>query len=264
MLALGCRPGRPRPAPASIPAALPDADELLASVVARRQALSGLRGIARIAYETGEERVAGRHAVVAAPPNRFRLEVLSPLGAVAVVTCDGAELAVWVRREHRTYRGPATPANVAAHTGVRVRVEDVVSMLLGLPPDRRPVAPPTLVSNDDAALIGVTADVTLDGEGAVGRQTIWFAADSRVPVASETTLAAGQVLHVDFADYRDVAGAPFPFTVEMRLDPDDRRVRVRYDGPTLGTSLDDALFSLPPRSGVEELRIDDYSETATE
>ena len=247
-----------------MPTALPTAGELLAGVTARRQALTSLRGIARIAYDTGEDRVAGRHAVVVAPPNRFRLEVLSPLGALAVVTCDGAELAVWVRREHRTYRGPATAASVAAYAGVSVRVEDVVSMLLGLPPERRPIAAPTLVRNDDADLIGVAADVALDGEGGAERQTIWFAADSRLPVASETMLASGQTLHVDFADYRSVAGAPFPFTVELRLDPGNRRVRVRYDAPTLGAPLDDALFSFPPRTGVEELWIDRYSGTATE
>ena len=249
MAAVGCRPPRPRPPRASI---LPAPDALLADIAARRRRITSLRGIAHISYESAQEKVGSRHAVVVAPPDRFRLEVLSPIGAVAVVTANGQELAVWVRREHRTYRGPATAASVGAYLGVPLRVADVVAVLAGLPPERRATAPAT-VAFDDAA--GVRVHVPIEG----GRQDIWYAGDSTLPVASETTLAgAGQVLRVEFSDYRTIAGVAVPLAIDMRLDPAERRVRVRYDPPTIDATIPDSVFTFPVQEKVEELRLDRY------
>jgi len=245
----GCRPGRPRP---MLPQTLPAADDLLATVAARRHALTSLRGLAHVSYERGDERGGSRHAVVVEAPDRFRLEVLSPLGALAVVTSDGGEFAVWVRREHRTYRGPATAESVAAYTGLPIGVADVAAVLLGLPPERRVTGRPVVVRDEDAGLIRVHTAI----EG--GRQEIWFAPDSLLPVASETTLAAAQVLRVGLADYRTIAGVAFPLDVSMRLVPDGGSVRVRYEAPTIGVAIAGDLFVFPPRPGVEEVQLDRY------
>jgi len=254
---VGCRPPRPRPA---LPAVLPTAEQLLGGIADRRRALTSLRAVARIAYESGAERAGARHAVVVRPPDHFHLEVLSPLGAVAVVVCDGTELAVWIRRDRRTYRGPATAASVAAYTGVPVSVPDVVSVLLGLPPERhavpperRPAPPPTVVRDVAAGLVRV--HTALDD----GTEDIWFAPDSLLPVASETSVAGGgQTLRVEFADYRSVDGIEVPLTIDMRLDGAGGRVRIRYEPPALGAAVADELFTFPPRPDVEELRLDAY------
>lgn len=245
----GCRPARPRPA---LPPTLPAADRLLATVATRRQAHTSLRGLAHISYERAEEREGSRHAVVVVPPDRFRLEVLSPLGAVAVVTCDGRELAVWVRRERRTYRGPATAASVEAYTGLPIGVADVASVLLGLPPERHMTGSPTVVRDEEVGLIRLRAPI----EG--GRQEIWFAPDSQLPVASETPLGAGRVLRVELTDYRTIDGVAFPLGIDMRLIPDGGRIRVRYEPPTIGAAIAEDLFAFPVRPGVEEARLDRY------
>lgn len=246
----GCRPGRPRP---PLPATLPSADELLARVAARRHVLTSVRGLARVSYERGEERGGSRHAVVVEAPDRFRLEVLSPLGALAVVTCDGAELAVWVRRESRIYRGPASAASVASYTGLPVAVGDVASVLLGLPPERRVTARPLVTRDEELHLIRLHA--TIDG----GWQDILFAPDSLLPVASETTLDAGRILHVGFADYRTIGGVELPLDVAMRLVPEGGSVRVRYESPTIGAAPGGDLFIFPPRPGAEEVRLEHYA-----
>jgi hypothetical protein len=250
MAAVGCRPGRPHPPRASI---LPAPDALLADIAARRRSITSLRGIAHISYESAEEKLGSRHAVVVAPPDRFRLEVLSPIGALAVVTANGQELAVWVRRERRTYRGPATAASVGAYLGVPLRVADVVAVLEGLPPERRATAPATIAFDNTAGLVRV--HVPIEG----GRQDTWYGSDSVLPVASETTLpGAGQVLRVEFSDYRTIAGVAVPLAIDMRLDPAARRVRVRYDAPTVDAVIPDSVFTFPVQEQVEELRLDRY------
>jgi outer membrane lipoprotein-sorting protein len=249
MAVAGCRPARPRPI---LPDTLPTASDLLATVAARRQAVTSVRGMARIAWERGEERIGARHVVVVAPPDRFRLEVLSPLGAVAVATCDGPELAVWVRREHRTYRGPATAESMAAYAGLPIDVADVAAVLVGLTPERRVTGHPTVARDDAAGLLRVSA--AFDG----GRQEIWFAPDSRLPVASETTLDPTRVLRVELDDYRTIAGVAFPLDVDARVLPDGGRVHVRWEPPTIGVTIADDLFIFPVRAGVDEVHLDQY------
>ena len=60
------------------------------------------------------------------------------------------------------------------------------------------------------------------------------------------------------ADYRPLAGVAFPYRVEMRAEPGDRLIRVRYTSPSLNDVIDDGLFVLAPLPGVKELAIEEY------
>jgi hypothetical protein len=51
----------------------------------------------------------------------------------------------------------------------------------------------------------------------------------------------------------------FPHAIDMRTDPGARVVRVRYASPSLNTEIADALFTFPPRDGLQELAIDQYT-----
>jgi len=249
VLAAGCRPGRVRPV---LPVTLPPAERLLETLEQRRASVVSLRGFAHIAYESGEERLGGRHAVLVRQPDHFRLEVLSPLGALAVVASDGRELAVYVRSERRIYRGSATAESVAAYTGVPVAVEDVVAVLVGAPPYRPPVGAATVARDEGAALIRLAIPI------AAGSQEVWFAPESLLPVASATALADGGILRTRFGDYRDLGAFPFPYAVELRTEPGDRAVRVRYGSPSLNQEVADGVFALPSRDGVEDVVIEAY------
>ena len=235
-----------------MPAELPPSERLLQILAERRHAVASVRGFAQIAYEKGEENLGSRHAVLARRPDRLRLEVLSPFGALAVVASDGRDLTVYARRENRIYRGPAGPGSVGAYTAVPVTVEDAVAILLGSPPERRPAGAATVTRDESAWCIRLMVPL------ANGRQDVWFAPDTLYPVASETALPDGRTLRVDFGDYRPLGAVAFPHSIEMRAEPGDRAVRVRYTSPTLNAEIADALFSFPPRAGVEELVIEQY------
>src|SRR4051812_25501867 len=155
----GCGPARMR-STAKLPESLPSAQQLLASVARRRAAIRSVRGFARIAYEGDGKTVASRHAVVAERPAKLRLEVLGPLGAVAVLASDGRELALYIRRDARVYRGAATADSVAAYAAVRMPVADIVDVLLGAPPDRAPTAiDATVAPEPDTARIRLTIPI---------------------------------------------------------------------------------------------------------
>jgi hypothetical protein len=253
--AAGCRPARPRPQWTGI---LPKPDVLLAQVAARRRAVTTLRGFAHISYESAEEKLGSRHAVVVAPPDRFRLEILSPIGALAVVTANARELAVWVRRDHRTYRGPATASSIGAWVGVPLGVADIDAALAGLPPERQATGAAAIAYDESAGLVRVHVPI------AGGRQELWYAGDGPNPVACETTLdGTNQMLRIAFADYRTIGSVTLPLDVDMRLEPAGRRVHVRWEPPTPNAVVRDDAFAFPVREGVEEMPLERYTQGAS-
>jgi outer membrane lipoprotein-sorting protein len=249
-IAAACQPAKLRP---RFTSAAPSAAQLLQSLAERRTAVRTIRGFAQIAYEGGEENLGARHAVLVRRPDHFRLEVLSPFGALAVIASDARELVVYARREAKIYRGPANSTSVGAYAQVPVDVADVAAILLGTPPEREAIGPATVVPDQEAAAFKLVVPV------ADGRQLVWFEPETLVPIASETPLADDLRLRVAFGEYKAVGSLRFPHAIDMRAEPGDRVVRVRYSTPSLNTDIADTLFTFPPRDGLEELVIEQYS-----
>jgi hypothetical protein len=248
---VGCA-GR-APVSPELPATLPSAERLLAELDARRSAVSSLRSFAEIGYESADESLGSRHAVIAQRPGRFRLEVLSPFGTVALAVSDGREFAVYARRESKVYRGAATPGSVSTYAAVPLEVDDVVTILLGAPPYRQAFGSPAISRDEAARLIRLALPV------AHGTQEVWFAPDTVVPVNSITPLPDGRTLHVAFGDYRPRGSFAFPHRIDLDAKPDGGAVHVRYSAPSLNAEVPEHLFRFPPRPGVEERRIDQYA-----
>src|SRR5262249_52122987 len=159
---------------------------------------------------------------------------------------DGHDLTIYVRRENAVYRGAPSAESVGAYTAVPIAVADVVTILLGGPPARAAVGPATVGRDDAAGLIRLSIPL------ADGREEVWWAPESLLPVASETPLTDGRVLRVDFDDYRSLAGTPFPYRIAMRAEPGDRLVRVRYTSPELNAAIGADRFALAPPAGASE------------
>ena len=249
VLLSACQPGKLRP---HLPPTTPSAAQLVDALAARRAAVQSVRGFAQIAYETGDENVGARHAVLVRRPDHFRLEVLSPFGALAVIATDARELVVYARREAKIYRGPATSASVGAYTQVPIGVEDVTAILLGMPPARTAVGSPTVSRDERAGAFELAVPI------AGGKELVWFEPETLVPVASETPLPNGGRLRVAFGDYKPIGSLSFPHAIDMRAEPGNHLVRVRYASPSLNTEIADTLFSFPPREGLQELVIEQY------
>jgi outer membrane lipoprotein-sorting protein len=250
VLAVACQPAKLRP---RLPSTAPSAARLTQLLAERRAAVHSVRGFAQIAYESGDENLGARHAVLARHPDHFRLEVLSPFGALAVIASDARELVVYARRESKIYRGPASPESVGVYTQVPIDVADVTAILLGTSPERSPIGPAKVVADEDAGAFKLAVPI------ASGRQLVWFEPETLMPIASETPLLDGVRLRVAFGDYRAIGSLRFPHAIDMRAEPGDRVVRVRYTSPSLNTDIADSLFSFPPRDGLEELVIQQYS-----
>lgn len=248
----GCAPRRP-PAPAvSPPAVLPAASELLATLTARRQSLTSLRGLAQLVYADPSDKGKAKQAVAVAAPNHFRLELFSFLGIVSLFTGDGHSLAAYFPKEKTIYRGAATPLNIARFLRVTLSDQQIASLLLGLPIFPLDGAEGTVRFDMDKGWYRL--DLSLPGGGA---QVLWFDPQTILLRRWEMLNGDGTVVaHMSLADYREVNGQQFPFEIALADIQGQQQASIFYERVELNPSLPDSLFTLAPLPGVQEIDID--------
>lgn len=248
----GCAPRRiPTPA-VPPPTVLPSAQELLASLTTRRQALTSLRGLAQLVYADAREKGKAKQAVAVEAPNHFRLELFSLLGIVSLFTGDGQSLAAYFPKEKTVYRGTATPLNIARFLRITLSDQQIVSLLLGLPILPLDSAAGTVRFDTDKSWFRL--DLPLPGGGA---QVLWFDPQSILLRRWEMLDTNGAIAaHMSLADYRQVNGQQFPFEIALSDVQGQQQASIFYERVELNPSLPASLFILAPLPGVQEIDID--------
>ena len=175
------------------PARPTSVDELLADVAARRAAVTSLR--ARVRLKSGLARVWTRQAVLVQRPAAIRVDVLSPFGLALAIGTEGHTLWAFPPQQGVRYEGPATPENLARLLGTPLDVDDLVDVLLGVPPARRQTAPASLERDGDEYVL------TVPYQG--GTQEVRFATDTHEVTRVEERREGATPLLVRFADYEN-------------------------------------------------------------
>ena len=226
----GCAARAPRPLrPAT-------AADLLDGLAARRTAVSSLRARARL--RAGLSGLWVREVVLVRRPDGVRIDVLSPFGLALALGVDGPLVWAYPPSQSTRYEGPATPENLRRFLGAPVAVDDIVDVLLGVPPARQPVDTPALSATKEG---GYRLTVPL----ARGTQTIWFAGDTLLVERAEESGDSGVALAVAFADYRD----GFPYQVDVAA-PGGAAAQLTYDAVELNAAMDPVVFVAPPAPRV--------------
>jgi hypothetical protein len=213
------------------------ADGLLETLAARRAAVTTLRARARL--KGGLSAVWTREAILVRRPDAVRIDVLSPFGLALALGASDRLLWAYPPNERTRYEGVATPANMSRFLGAPIAVADVVDILLGMPPARRPSARPALALRDED-----TYELTVPLENGV--QTIWFAADTLWVERAEERREDGVALQVVFGEHRD----GFPHALEIAAPVSGASARLAYDAVETNAALDPVLFAPPPATRV--------------
>lgn len=246
----GCA-SRPAPPPPAAPlAALPPAEQILASLAARRSAVHAVRALARLSYTSPEESRRAKQLVVAERPDRLRLEVLSPFGAVFVLATDGGTLAAYDRGESTVYRGTASAQALARYAGVDLPVDTAVDLLLGTPPLAPHPAAAAVVSEDDGA---IKLWQPTDGDDA---EAAWFSPGLE-PLRYERHDGEGRVrLRTAFSGYTAIDGVRLPTVLAIELPADQRRIEIVLSETEVNPTLPDGVFALESPAGSREVDLD--------
>lgn len=243
----------PSPPVPPTPAALEA--QLLSSLTARQQAISRLRGLARVVYAGPHEKGSARQAVAVETPAQFRLELFSPVGIALLTACDGRVLAAYVPQEKTLYRGAATAANIARFIRIPLAPHDIASLLLGLP------VFPTHGTIRSVQTDPETGEYRLTmGSAQQETHTLWFAPQQLWLTRWEARAPAGTLrARAIFADYRKVGHLYFPFEIFLSDVQHQQEASIYYEQVELNPPLPDSLFTLGPIPGVQEVEVDAFA-----
>lgn len=242
---------RPRPAP-SPPPPVASAQALLGQLHAQRAALERVRGLARVSYAGPHGKGTARQAIAVAAPDRFRLELFSPLGMTALTSCNGQTLAAYFPHDKVLYRGPADPFTIARFTQVLLSAREVVNLLRGVPALPAPEAAWSVSFDYRHGWHRLELAVS-----EVETHRVWFEPTTSVLRRWERHTPQGRLVsRVDFNRYQKIQRQKFPFEISLSDLSGQQQVTVVYEQVELAPVLPDGLFSLGSIPGVQEVRID--------
>jgi hypothetical protein len=219
--------------------------ELIKALTQRQEQFRSLRALARVNYSGPDGRRGFQEAILVERPDRLRLETLTYLGAVLIVTVNDKEITGYHPREGVFLRGQRSKENLERYTQIPLELDEITRLLLGLPPvelsGRWEQEGNTLIFSSTRG----------------GRDVVTFASSLPVPTQWQRFDAAGKIeMSADFADYAESPGGSFPSRIVFEAQSPKRQLEIRYQQPELNASLPSNLFSQQKPANVKELPIE--------
>jgi hypothetical protein len=232
---------------------MPSAADLEAQLAARRQAVHSLRALAHLRYHDSQQSGTSREALIVVRPDRVRIEVLSMLGSVFLVTTNQGAITAYARQEDTVYRGAASPENLERYARVGLPVSDLIDIVLATPAPQPPDHDRVFF---DAAIGAVRLVRTLGDR----EQSVWFSPAS-IPVAAEERDDDGQLTwFATFGGYEDHGGVPIATQLTIDLPRWSRSLRLRLRDVDVNPSLDNAVFAFQTPPGCKEVTLESIAE----
>ncbi|MGE5304617.1 MAG: hypothetical protein ACM3TN_15005 [Alphaproteobacteria bacterium] len=213
----------------------------------RDRQFHSLRTLARLDYAGPEGKNGFQEAILVERPDRLRLETLSFLGAIMIVTVNDQEILGYLPREDVFLRGQRSKENLRRLTKLPLplEVKEVTALLLGLPPVETGATPQA--NNNSLSFPAV------DG----GQDIVAFETNDPVPTRWERSGAAGETeISVKFSDYVPTPAGLFPLRIAIESAIQKRRLEIRYQEPELNASLPAENFTQQKPPDVKEIPIE--------
>ncbi len=218
---------------------------LVNNLAERGRRLRSLRTLATVQYWGAEGRAGFQEAILVDRPDRLRLETLSPLGAILIVTVDSDEITGFHTREGLFYRGRSSKENLFRYTHIPLALGEVTSLLMGLPPAEIPAQ---WQEGEDA--------IHWEVEGG-GKEKILFHPTLGVPTGWERSDADGEIeLRAVFSDFSPTPNGFFPLTIALEAPGRQKWLEIRYKEPELNVTLPFPLFVQERPASVRELPLE--------
>lgn len=229
----------------SVPSIRHDPDELFRNLVERSRHFGSLRSLATVHYSAWNGKANFQEAVLVQRPDRLRLETLSNLGAVLIVTAVDDEVVGFHPQESLFYRGRSSKENLLRYTRIPLELGEITSLLLGLPP----MDPKSGWKAKGNALIWERSTGQSDA--------VLFDAALGVPVRWERLSADQEIeLAANFSNYLPTPAGTFPLMIVLEAPRQQLRLQIRYQEPELNVSLPNSLFVQQKPDHVREVSLD--------
>ena len=241
----GCRALLPAPPPAVLPA-----EEVLARLHNRQQALESLQARGRITFLSPERNYSGTILIKARRPESLRVDILDLLGRTLLgFATDGSHVQVLSPHEGKFYVGPATPRNLAVFIPPAVPLSQLVPLLAGALP--LSPGPPARFDYDAAA-----GRYLLEWrQGGQLQERLWVAAQGLYPVQEEYFLGQDQPrFTLKLEGFGDVL-PDLPGKITLQTETPKMELRLAYQELRLNPPLSPADLTLAPPPGVAVVQL---------
>lgn len=227
------------------PARAWEAPELIESLAQRHEQFRSIRTLARVDYAGPEGKRGFQEAVLVERPDRLRLETLSFLGTIYVVTVSDREIVGHDTREGLWVSGEGSKENLLRLTKIPLEIDEITALLLGLPPVRAGLP---WRQNENSLVFAMS-----DG----GKDVVSFESEHPVPTKWERISRNGDIeLRAIFTDYGLTEAGLFPMRIRLESIMQKRRLELRYDGPELNVAIPPDAFLQKKPGHVTEIPIE--------
>jgi outer membrane biogenesis lipoprotein LolB len=244
---IGCSITAAPPTPTEAPTRQWNASEIIQALQQRDEQFRSLRALARLAYAGPEGKNSFQEAILVQRPDRLRLETLSFLGAIMIVTVNDRAILGYLPREGVFLSGQRSKENLRRLTKIPLplEVEEITALLLGLPPVNTKAAP-----QQDGNSVSFPA---ADGS----RDIVAFETSDPVPTRWERHNQSGESeLSVKFSDYATTPAGLFPSRITIESVTQKKRLEIVYQEPELNANLPAEQFVQQKPANVKELPIE--------
>jgi hypothetical protein len=211
----------------------------------RRQRVRSLRTLARVSYVGPEGKHGFDEAVLVQRPNRLRLETLTMLGAVLIVTANEREIIGYHPREGVMVRGASSKASLLRYTKIPLELEEITALLSGLPPV------------DESDSWRQEGNSLLFASNGRLRDAVTFEAPQPVPTQWQRFNSNGAVeLSAIFSDYIQTTAGWFPSRINIEAPLQTKKLEIRFQEPELNAKIPSESFSQQKPPHVQEIPIE--------
>ncbi len=220
--------------------------QLIDSIIERRAQIRSLRSLARINYAGPEGKHGFDEAVLVQRPNRLRLETLSMLGVILIVTANDKEIIGYHPRDGVFVRGQSSKANLLRYTQIPLELEEITMLLAGLPPVDAATTPWRQEGNS----------LIFSPDGRV-KDAVAFDSEQAVPTRWQRFNGSGAVeLTARFSDYIKTTAGLFPARINVEAPLQGKKLEIRFQEPELNATISPESFSQQKPANVEEIPIE--------
>ena len=242
---VGCATTAKPPAVSQLPVPQWESDKLIESIGQRRQQFRSVRALARVNYVGPEGKHGFEEAVMVQRPDRLRLETLTMLGAILIVTANNQEIIGYHPREGVLVRGRSSKENLQRLTQIPLELEEITALLLGLPP----VEPSASWRQE-----GNSLSYSLNGRT---KDNLIFESQLPVPTQWQRFNGTGALeLTARFSDYTKTPAGLFPAKINIEAPLQGKKLEIRFQEPEFNAILPAESFTQQKPVHVQEVPIE--------
>ena len=221
------------------------ADKLAAILVQRDQTFQSLRSLASVHYRGPEGNQGFREAVLIQRPDKARLETLTLLGAILIVTVNADQIAGFHPREGLYLRGKSSKENLFRYTGIPLDLRDMTHLLIGLPP---------VMNSSDWQLSGSALYRELNGQG---KEIVVFDLTRELPIRWYRLASDGSPeLSAAFENFSSTPAGLFPSKITLEAADQKRSLEIVYQEPEINVEIAPSLFVQEKPANAQEVPIE--------